>query len=369
MVGNLEQGSVNQKISVLGAGAYGTVIARALAKKQNDVMLWSHDEAHIASIMESRENERRLPGISLPESLRPVASLVEACSARDALILAIPSLYLMDVVRQMLGVEDIIEAKPRIAAVTKGFIPGKERVLCVLEAMENYLPGAYKNHLVYISGPSHAEEMGQDRLTGLISASLNGKNALYFRNLLQSSSLMVFPALDVVGVQVSAAVKNIIAIAFGILDALKGIDPLVGDNTESLLFAAGLNEIQTLGTALGATHPETFTSIAGVGDLDVTCHSTHGRNRHFGRQIVLDNLIRAYEDIDNLIANLDQVGYLPEGVPATKYTMQIAEKKSLRLPVIQRVYSILNREMEPELLELIDSFRSSTAHLPPEIPR
>jgi glycerol-3-phosphate dehydrogenase (NAD(P)+) len=263
----------------------------------------------------------------------------------------------MDVVKQVLGYEDIVEAKPRIASVTKGFIPGRQGVQFVLEAMETYLPGAYKDHLVYISGPSFAEEMGRDKLTGLISASLDGKNALYFRNLLKSPSLMVFPSLDIIGVQVSAAVKNIIAIAFGILDALKEIDPLVGDNTESLLFAAGLNEIQTLGTALGSTHPETFTSIAGVGDLDVTCHSAHGRNRRFGRQIVLEDIIRPYADIDDLIDHLDRIGYLPEGVPATKHTMRMVENRSLKLPVIQRVYRILNREMEP--LELIDSFRSS----------
>ena len=218
----------------------------------------------------------QLPGIPLPDKLRPVASLEVACRDRDALIFAVPSLYIMDVVRRVLGFEDIIEAHPRIASVTKGFISGKRGIQFILEAMEGYLPGAYKDHLVYISGPSHAEEMGRDMITGLISASGDAKNAFYFRNLLQGPSVMVFPSLDIIGVQVSAAVKNIIAIAFGILDALKEIEPQVGDNTESLLFAAGLNEIQTLGTALGSTHPETFTSIAGVGDLDVTCHSIHG---------------------------------------------------------------------------------------------
>ena len=342
-------------ISVLGAGAYGTAIARSLAYRGNDVVLWSHDGDHVRQLAETRENDSRLPGIRLPEGIRPEASLETACSGRDALIFAVPSLYLMDVLRRVLGFEDIIEARPRIAAVTKGFIPARGGVRFVLEAMENYLPGAYRDHLVYISGPSHAEEMGRDKLTGLISASADAKNALWFRDLFQGPSLMMFPSLDVVGVQVSAAAKNIIAIAFGILDALKEIDPLVGDNTESLLFAAGLNEIQVLGTALGSTHPETFTSIAGVGDLDVTCHSVHGRNRRFGRQIVLKGIIEKYRDIDELIDSIGDIGYLPEGVPATKYVMEMIAGKSLRLPVMQRVYRILNREMEP--LELIDSFR------------
>lgn len=347
---------MSERISVLGAGAYGTALARALAHKDHDVILWSHDSTHAEKINKDKENSSRLPGIPLPGTLRSVASLEEACQDRDALIFSVPSLYLMDVLRRVLGFEDIIEAQPRIAAVTKGFIPGKRGIQFVLEAMEGYLPGAYKDHLVYISGPSHAEEMGRDKLTGLISASADAKNAFYFRSLLKGPSIMVFPSLDVVGVQVSAAAKNIIAIAFGILDALKEIDPLVGDNTESLLFAAGLNEIQTLGTALGSTHPETFTSIAGVGDLDVTCHSVHGRNRRFGRQIVLKGIIEKYRDIDDLIENINEIGYLPEGVPATKYAMQMVQNRSLKLPVIQRVFRILNREMEP--LELIDSFRN-----------
>lgn len=348
---------MRQKISVLGAGAYGTAIARALARNNHDVMLWSYSESHASKIREEKENSSRLPGISLPEKLTAVSSLEKACKGRDALIFAVPSLYLMDIVRQVLGFEDIIESVPGIAAVTKGFIPGKQKIQFILEAMEGYLPGAYKDHLVYISGPSHAEEMGRDMLTGLISASADPKNALYFRNLLKGPSIMVFPSLDVIGVQVSAAAKNIIAIAFGILDALKDSESQVGDNTESLLFAAGLNEIQTLGTALGSTYPETFTSIAGVGDLDVTCHSPHGRNRRFGRQIVLDGIIEPFRNIDDLIENIDDIGYLPEGVPATKYAMQMVENRSLKLPVIQRVFRILNREMEPQ--ELIGSFRLS----------
>ncbi len=346
-----------KKVSVLGAGAYGTAIARTLARNNHEVILWSHSDSHAAQIRDEKENTIRLPGITLPDNLCSIASLEEACQGRDALIFSVPSLYLMDVLRQLLRFEDIIEAHPLIAAVTKGFIPGKRGIQFVLEAMESYLPGAYKDHLVYISGPSHAEEMGRDKITGLISASGDAKNALYFRNLLRSPSVMVFPSLDTIGVQVSAAAKNIIAIAFGILDALKEIEPLVGDNTESLLFAAGLNEIQTLGTALGSTHPETYTSIAGVGDLDVTCHSVHGRNRRFGRQIVLDNIIEPYENIDDLIEHIDDIGYLPEGVPATKYAMQMVENRSLKLPVIQRVFRILNREMEPP--ELIGSFRLS----------
>ena len=158
---------------------------------------------------------------------------------------------------------------------------------------------------------------------------------------------MVFSSFDVVGVQVCAAVKNIIAIAFGMLDALKDLSSIVGDNTESLLLAAGLNEIQTLGIAEGATHPETFTSIAGVGDLDVTCRSQYGRNRRFGREIILKKIIEKYSGLDDLLAHIGEIGYLPEGAVASKAVHAIVKNRGLKLPITETVYRILNREEDP----------------------
>ena len=157
----------------------------------------------------------------------------------------------------------------------------------IVSTLEDYFPGFYRDNIVYIAGPSHAEEVSVNKLTGLISACRNGKNSIRFRELLTSPSLFVFSSIDVIGVQTCAATKNVIAIAFGMLDALKENSDYFGDNTESLLLAAGLNEIQKIGKVLGATHPETFTSISGVGDLDVTCRSIHGRNRRLDRKSVV----------------------------------------------------------------------------------
>jgi glycerol-3-phosphate dehydrogenase (NAD(P)+) len=162
----------------------------------------------------------------------------------------------------------------------------------------------------------------------------------------------VFSSFDIRGVQVAAAAKNVIAIAFGILDALKtreipGGEDVFGDGTESLLLAAGLNEIQNLGMAMGATHPETFTSISGVGDLDVTCRSVFGRNRRFGREIIEKNILKSYKNLEDLIARIDTLGYLPEGVAAAKYVKILAEKFKLKMPISTGLYQILNRETEP----------------------
>jgi glycerol-3-phosphate dehydrogenase (NAD(P)+) len=111
--------------------------------------------------------------------------------------------------------------------------------------------------------------------------------------------------------------------------------------------AAGLNEIQTIARALGSTHPETFTSIAGVGDLDVTCRSVHGRNRRFGREIVLKDLLQSFSSIDDLINNLAKIGYLPEGAVAVANVKELAEKLNLKLPISKGVYRILNKENSP----------------------
>jgi len=277
---------------------------------------------------------------------------LEAASRKDCLLLAVPSSFVLEVVRKVMFAPDILEGRTLIGVLTKGFVATPQGVRLLTEAVENTLPGIYKDNLVYVSGPSHAEEVARGKLTGLISASRNGANSIRVRELLAGDPLVVYSSLDVRGVQICAAVKNVVAIAFGMLDALSELSPQVGDNTESLLLAAGLNEIQRLGLAMGATHPETFTSIAGVGDLEVTCRSKYGRNRRFGREIILAHLLERFRDIDELIAHIDSVGYLPEGVMAAKYTQALSEQYGLVLPICQVVYRVLNRQIDP--LSVVD---------------
>ncbi|MGC9312746.1 MAG: NAD(P)H-dependent glycerol-3-phosphate dehydrogenase, partial [Sediminispirochaetaceae bacterium] len=292
-------------------------------------------------------NSAYLLGVELPDSVSASTDIVHVADGKDFLILAVPSLYLIATIKHILMVSNILEGRTPIGILTKGFIDTGQMPLLPVEAVENYLPGSYRDNMVYISGPSHAEEVARGKITGLISASRNPKNSIRFRELLNGKNLLVFSSLDVIGVQTAAAIKNVIAIAFGMLDALKDISPLFGDNTESLLLAAGLSEIQQLGTALGSTHPETFTSIAAVGDLDVTCRSVYGRNRRFGREIIHERKIDQYRDLDDLIARIDTVGYLPEGAAACKYARIISQRKNLRTPVINAVYSILNHNSRP----------------------
>jgi glycerol-3-phosphate dehydrogenase (NAD(P)+) len=346
---------MNVKVGVIGAGAWGTAVAKVIAENKlaagldEGVALWARRADAAAEITEARTNTRYLPGVTLPDNIRADTDICAVADGKDFLILATPSLYLLDTVKRILNLPSIREGETQIAVLTKGFLLGKDGPQLIVETLEDYLPGFYRQSLVYIAGPSHAEEVSRAKVTGLIAASENAKNSFRFRDLIKNNRVLVFSSLDVRGVQVASAAKNVIAIAFGILDALKAWDETgsaFGDGTSSLLLAAGLNEIQMLGRAMGATHPETFTSISGVGDLDVTCRSVFGRNRRFGRDIIEKKLLHRFKDIDDLIARIGEIGYLPEGVAAAKYVRILAEKHSLKMPISTGLYRILNRETE-----------------------
>lgn len=338
---------MNQKnVGVIGAGAWGSGLAQALARGGNRVEIWAREEDVVASINNQHENKRYLPGFPLSENLTASTDIRHVAADKEFLILASPSLYLASTVRQILDVPGLADGSTCVGILTKGFMPAPGGPRLILETLEEVMP-TYKGNLVYIAGPSHAEEVAMGKVTGLIAASENPKNSIKFRELLRVKGLMVYSSLDVVGVQICAAAKNVIAIAYGSMDALAEQSDSFGDNTESLLLAAGLNEIQTLGFAIGATHSETFTSIAGVGDLDVTCRSKYGRNRRFGQDIIRTNVLSKFKDLDDLIERIAEIGYLPEGAVACKYVHQLAQKHNLKLPICDGLFRILNKEVAP----------------------
>jgi glycerol-3-phosphate dehydrogenase (NAD(P)+) len=348
--------------AVLGAGAWGTAIAKVIAEKDIDVVIWSYETSVRDDINQKGENTRYLPGVKLPKNLTATSDIEEAAEGKQYLIYAVPSIFLLDTLKKTLSVSSIREGKTIIAVLTKGFLPSENGPRMIVETMEDYLPGFFRESLVYISGPSHAEEVAQGKITGLIAASENAKNSIRFRDLIKTQRLFVFSSFDVRGVQVSAAAKNVIAIAFGLLDAIKktGNTGMFGDGTDSLLLAAGLNEIQSLGMAMGATHPETFTSIAGIGDLDVTCRSILGRNRRFGKELIDKKILEPYKNIDDLLERITEIGYLPEGVAAAKYIKVLAEKYRLKMPIAVGLYQILNREIEP--LDFLGNILNGLGH-------
>jgi glycerol-3-phosphate dehydrogenase (NAD(P)+) len=341
---------------VIGAGAWGTALAKVLAECGHAVSIWAHEADVSEAINGAHENARWLPGVRLPDGVMADNDPLRVAADKDVLFIAAPSSFFMGVVKRILASPNLTEGECLVVVVTKGFLPTPRGPRLILDTLEDHLPGFYRGNTVYLSGPSHAEEVSRGRITGLVAASGNARSAIRVRGLFKGSRVLVFPSLDTTGVQVCAATKNVVAIAFGMLDAVAegGGQDKFGDNTESLLLAAGLNEMQTLGIALGATHPETFTSISGVGDLDVTCRSIHGRNRRFGREIVGKNLLAPFRELDDLLSRIGEIGYLPEGAAACKQVSILAAQKGLDLPIMGGVKRILNREMEP--LEFLENY-------------
>jgi glycerol-3-phosphate dehydrogenase (NAD(P)+) len=336
-----------KKVGVIGAGAWGTAFATALARGGHDVEVWAMEQDVTDSINNEHENKRYLPGYKLDPKLKANTDIKKVAADKEFVILASPSLYLASTVQKFVDVPNIADGTTVIGALTKGFVPADDRPHFVLETIESALPASYQHSTVYIAGPSHAEEVALGKITGLIAASENPKNSIKARELMRVPGIMAYSSFDVIGVQVCAAAKNVIAVMYGALDALAEQSDIFGDNCESLLMAAGLNEIQTIGFAMGATHAETFTSISGVGDLDVTCKSKYGRNRRFGQDIIKTDILNKFENLDDLIARVKEVGYLPEGAIACKYVHQLAVSKNLKLKICDGLYRILNKEIKP----------------------
>ena len=340
------------KIAVIGSGSWGTAVACALARNEHEVLLWARRAEVCDEINKQHENKSHLLGYKLPSNLRSSCDMNYVCKNADMIILASPSIYLVETVKLLLTCLPLLEEGERdklpiMGILTKGFIPNESNEPeLIVETLERMLPPSYSTNLVYISGPSHGEEVVIGAMTGLIAASLNPMASIRCREAMRSERLLVYSSLDVIGVQVCAAIKNVIAIAFGVLDALSQKTDIFGDNTRSLLLAAGLNEIQLIGASMGATHAETFTSIAGVGDLEVTCTSKYGRNRRFGFDIVNKDILCSFSGIEDLILNIEKVGYLPEGVMACLYVHKIAMRESLKLPICNGIYKILNKEVK-----------------------
>ncbi len=344
-------------VGIIGGGAWGSGIAQALARGGHKVEIWALEEDVVSSINNEHENKRFLPGFKLDPSITCSNDIWQVAFGKEFLFVASPSIFLEQTLKKINTVPNIVDGSTVIAALTKGFVPSPDGPKLILETIESALPEVYKDCTVYVAGPSHAEEVAMGKITGLVAASLNPKNSIRVRELLKVPGLMVFSSFDVIGTQICAAAKNVVAAVYGAMDAISETSDIVGDNTESLLLAAGLNEIQTLGFAMGATHAETFTSVSGVGDLDVTCKSKYGRNRRFGQDIVKTDMLSRFKNIDDLIANVGKIGYLPEGAIACKYVHEIAQKKDLKLPLCNALYKVLNKEstvnqMVKELLNL-----------------
>lgn len=311
------------KITVLGAGSWGTALAMTAEKNGHLVSLWTHDSEEAKTMDEGRKC-KNLPEIRIPDTIRILSSLEEAVKDAELLIFAIPSIYTREMalrVKPYAGKEQIL------LTVSKGI---EEKTLDTMsDILEEVFP---ENRVAVLSGPSHAEEVSRFIPTTIVCASKEEETAKIIQNAFLSDSFRVYTNKDIRGVEIGAALKNVIALAAGIADGLG-----YGDNTMAALITRGIAEISRLGIAMGC-HRETFAGLSGIGDLIVTCVSKHSRNRRAG---ILIGKGERYEDA------MKEVGQVVEGVYAAKAAKALGEKYRVELPIVKEVNAILFEGKEP----------------------
>ena len=305
------------KITVLGSGGWGTALALLLLDNGNDVTLWSFMEEECRVLREKRENPM-LKGVPLPEALHLTSSM-DALGESELVVMATPSFAVRTTARRA---APLLRQDAVVVSVAKGI--EKDTALCLTQVIGEELGG--KCRVVALSGPSHAEEVGRRVPTGCVAASRDMAAAELVQEVFMSPRFRVYTNSDVLGVELGAALKNVLALCCGISDGMG-----LGDNTKALLMTRGMTEMARLGVALGG-RKETFAGLSGMGDLIVTCTSMHSRNRRCGI------LIGQGKDVQTAMA---EVGATVEGYYAALSAHQLSTKAGVEMPICQRAYRVL----------------------------
>ncbi|MBL6765944.1 MAG: NAD(P)-dependent glycerol-3-phosphate dehydrogenase [Verrucomicrobiae bacterium] len=304
------------KISVIGAGAWGTALAKILCDNGHSVTLWGHDSGHIATLQSSRRNERHLPGCDLPECLAFSTDLAASARDREMLVIAVPSG----------AVRSITEALGDFAgpavSVTKGIEHATGLTMCGI--LQKTMPSAVPAGL---SGPSLALETIRGVPTAIVAASEEESIARLVQQTFHRPTFRVYRSTDLRGVELGGALKNVIAIGAGVCDGLG-----FGDNSKAALITRAIAEIRRLGVACGA-QGETFSGLSGLGDLTVTCFSKLSRNRTFGERIGRG---------ENAADLLTSAGHVVEGHPTARSAWKLARELRVETPIIDAVHALLH---------------------------
>ena len=303
------------RITVLGAGAWGTALARLLCVGGHEVTLWAHQATALDQIRAAGQNEKFLPGIRLPKDLVLEPRPARAVAASECVVVAVPSQPFRDVTRHLAGFSGIV------VSVTKGI--EYDTGLTMSGVLGQNAPRAA---CVALSGPSFAMEVARDIPTAVVAASRNLAATAQVQAVFSQPAFRVYTSTDLLGVELGGALKNVIAIAAGISDGLG-----FGDNSKAALVTRAIVEVRRLGIACGA-QPETFTGLSGFGDLMATCFSCLSRNRGFGERVGRG------EKPGDVAASMVAVA---EGYPTSRSAFRLARKHHISTPVIDEVYSML----------------------------
>ncbi|MFH7818886.1 NAD(P)H-dependent glycerol-3-phosphate dehydrogenase [Neobacillus thermocopriae] len=315
------------KITVLGSGSWGSALAMVLADNGHEVRIWGKNPQTIQEINENHSNNKYLPDIALPRSIKGYLSLKQALEDVETILLVVPTKSIREVIQQ---VQKVVSKPLTIIHASKGIEPGTFKRIS--EMIREEMPPALLKEMVVLSGPSHAEEVALRHPTTVVSASENLEAAEFVQQLFMNSYFRVYTNTDLIGVELGGALKNIIALGAGISDGLG-----YGDNAKAALVTRGLAEITRLGCVMGA-NPLTFLGLAGVGDLIVTCTSVHSRNWRAG------NLLGKGHKLHEV---LDKMGMVVEGVRTAEATYELAKKLQVDMPLTNAIYEVVHNGKNP----------------------
>ena len=319
-------------ITIIGGGSWGLAMALMLHKNGHSVKVWEYISENVNKLRNERKNEDYLKGIVFPKDIYFTNDMAEVVSEEtEVLIFAVPSEYLRKTVKAIAGHLPSVPMKMKaIVSLVKGLENGTLKRMS--EVISEEVPLLYKDKICALSGPSHAEEVSKDMPTLVVLAGENQDALEYVQNEFSNSSFRVYTSTDIVGVEIGAAVKNIISIAAGVVSGLG-----FGDNTMGALLTRGLAEIRRLGCALNAD-PETFSGLSGLGDLVTTAISPHSRNRHVGYQLGKG------KKLDEILSKMIMIA---EGVVTTKNIRELKEKLNVSMPITEQMYQLLFNAKAP----------------------
>lgn len=317
-----------KKVSVIGAGSWGTAIAFVLAENGHDCLLWARRSEQSDEINDQHVNSAYLPDKMLPLNLKATSSLEEAVQHGEIIVVAVPTNAMRSVCAD---IDSLISEQKLFVHVSKGIEPNTLKRIS--EMMTEEIDSENRAAIVALSGPSHAEEVVQRHPTTVTASSTDLKAAEEIQDLFMNKSFRVYTNDDIVGVEIGAALKNVIALAAGISDGLG-----YGDNAKAALITRGLAEISRLGVKMGA-NPLTFSGLTGLGDLIVTCTSVHSRNWKAG------NMLGQGNNLEDVISGM---GMIIEGVRTAKAAHQLAEKYDVSMPLTEALYTILFEDVPPK---------------------
>ncbi len=312
------------RISILGAGTWGCALSILLTGNGHDVTIWTKIEQEARYLNENRKNMKNLPGAQLPDQVKIILDLEEACTDKDVIVMAVASPYIRQTAA---AAKPFIKEGQIIVNVSKGIEDGSLKTLS--QVIKDEIP---QGDIAVLSGPSHAEEVSRGIPTTIVVGAESKETAHFIQDTFMSEVFRVYTSPDIIGIELGGSLKNVIALSAGIVDGLG-----YGDNTKAALMTRGMAEISRLGLKMGGKL-ETFAGLSGIGDLFVTCTSKHSRNWNAG------NLMGKGLSMEEAMKEVNQV---VEGVNSASAALSLAKKYEVEMPIVEQINMVLFEGKSP----------------------